>query len=190
MTERSVKDSLWRTVVQEFFTNTLHFPMVLILLELIPEWPRFFSTDPAFYALIGAALLQAYLLGRWQYLGRPRPLIGNLIAPALYTIIEVLLEGPEFFEEPRHIAFWAFALVLGFLQQLRLAESGPAQSLLLLVENVVRSGILLVGFWVFETAGTPGEAGTLAAFLQNDSHIFVALATLFLGLMLGFANLT
>lgn len=115
-------------------------------------------------------------------------MIGNLIAPFLYTVVEVALEGMEFFEEPRHIAFWGYALVIGMLQEIRSNAEGIFRSLLILVESVLRTSILLVGYWVFETA-SDGTNPTLVEFLSEDSHMFVALATLFIGAVLGIANL-
>ncbi|MEW5869773.1 MAG: adenylate/guanylate cyclase domain-containing protein [Chloroflexota bacterium] len=175
-------------ILQEFFTNTFHFPAVLILLELIPEGWRFFTEDPAIYALIAASLLQAYFLGSWQYDGKPRPFLGNLIAPGLYTIVEILLEGPEFFSESRHLAYWGFALAIGLIQEVRLRIGGNLGRGLVLLENTVRTSILLIGYWIFEIA-THSEAKTLTGFLSDDSHVFVALAVVLIGLIVGFANL-
>jgi class 3 adenylate cyclase len=69
-----------------------------------------------------------------------------------------------------------------------LHSGGVLQAVLLLLENVVRTSILLVGYWVFEMGSQPANAQSLSVFLSSESHIFIALATLFLGLILGFAN--
>lgn len=189
--ENTLYQSRRRLILQELVTNTIYYPIVLILLELIPEGGRaFFLTDPAVYALIGAALLQAYWIGTWQYQGRPRPLLGNLIAPLVYTLVEIILEGSEFFEEPRHLAYWGFSLTIGILQELRYRIGGSAGRWMMALESMVRTSILLVGYWVFEAQTHPELSVSLGEFLSDDSHVFITLAVVFLGLALGFANIT
>ena len=186
--ENVLHQSRWATIALEFFTNSSHYPIVLILMELIPRGWSFFVSDVAFYALLLAGGTQAYFLGSWQHAGKPRPLLGNLIGPAIYTLAEILLEGPEdFFGQPRHVAYWIFALAIGMLQELRL-HLGKLDLPLTLMESVTRTSILLVGYWIFEAGGDPKNA-TLPGFLMDDSHIFIALAILFMGLNLGLANM-
>jgi class 3 adenylate cyclase len=185
--ESVLHQTRWGTITQELFTNSSHYPIVLILLELIPRGRIFFIEDVAFYALLLAAGMQAYFLGSWQYAGKPHPLLGNLIGPALYSLVEVSMEGSGFFGEPRHHAYWLFALAIGLLQEVRLRLGKPGQALVL-VESIVRTSILLAGYWIFRAVAHPEDA-LPSRFLLDDSNLFIALAIIFLGLNLGLSNL-
>ncbi len=177
-------------IAQEFFTNSVHFPLANIFIELLAHGPLFYLTSLDFYAIGVAALVQAYFLGNWQFARRPRPFLGNLIGPALYTVIEVIFEGPEFFTEPNHLAYWGFAFAIGVLQEIRLRLSGKWNKSLTLLENYVRTNILLAGYWIFESLTHPGVYSSIAGFFSDSSHVFFALAISFVGLMAGFASIT
>ncbi|PUD98218.1 MAG: adenylate/guanylate cyclase domain-containing protein [Candidatus Sedimenticola endophacoides] len=126
-----------------------------------------------------------YLAGR----GVPRPLLGNLAGPALYTLVEVLLEGVEFFSAPHHQAYWVFALAVGVLQQLRLGS--PAQHwarILLVSENLVRTSILLVLYVILEHQ--LGAYDSVWQFFEERSHIYVALVIPVIGVVVGFSQWT
>lgn len=75
----------WGHVTLEFFTNTFHFPLANIFLELLTEGFDEFIEEPDLYIIIPAAIIQAFFLGTWKYKGRPKPLLGNLIGPAIYS---------------------------------------------------------------------------------------------------------
>ncbi len=100
---------------EELLTNSIHFPLANILLELLlrPDHPAkyFMELDP--YVIILACLIQAYFLGVWKLQGKSYRLVGNLIGPTLYTLFKLMFEGMEFFESPHHIAYWGFSLMKG-----------------------------------------------------------------------------
>ncbi|MBE0625432.1 MAG: adenylate/guanylate cyclase domain-containing protein [Burkholderiales bacterium] len=174
---------------QELFRNTGQFPLANLLLELLLEGPAIFLA-PDVYTLIGATLLQTWALTRWENTPAPRRFLGNLIGPATYTLIEALLEGWKFFDMPNHIAYWIFAIAVGVLQAARLrAGPGAAAGVLVVLENVVRAAILFVMYAVFELLST-GTQFAAAAFFADRSHLFIALATLILGLSVGLATLS
>lgn len=104
-------------IIQEFFTNTAYFPITDILLEILVQGTQEFFYEPGLSILLGASIIQAYFLGSWQFNGCPKPLLGNLIGPTLYTVVEILNGETDFFESPYHIAFWIFAILIGGIQQ-------------------------------------------------------------------------
>jgi class 3 adenylate cyclase len=174
---------------QELFRNTGQFPIANLLLELLLEGPAIFLA-PDIYSLIGATLLQAWVLTRWEHTGRPRRFLGNLVGPAAYTAIEACFEGTKFFAMPNHIAYWAFAVAVGALQALRSrTEPGPGLALLVVLENVVRAAILFAMYAIFEVL-SGGAQFNVAAFFTDRAHMFIALATLILGLSVGLAALS
>ena len=176
--------AFWR----EFFTNSAHFPLANILLELLLEGPRHYLHEPDAWVLLAAAAVQAGYLSRARYRGRPRPLLGNLVGPLLYSAIEMAIEGPARFLRPNHVAYWLFALAVGLLQKAQLTLDGHGRTPLLLAENVVRAAIVAVMYGLIEYAA--GEYGTVTAFLKDPAHIFILLVVPLLGLLIGLAQVT
>lgn len=174
---------------EEFFANSAHFPLANIFLELLVEGLPAYVAAPDPYVVIAASLVQAYFLGNWQHAGRPRPFLGNLIGPTLYTLTEAAIEGSRFFSRPHHLAYWAFSLAIGMLQALRLRFPGRPAEVLILLENAVRASILLAMYWIFEALTDPRNT-SLSGFLSDSSHVFVAVVIPLLGLIIGLANVT
>lgn len=174
----------------ELFGNSAQFPIANALLELLLEGPADYLRAPDLYAILFASVVQAWWLSRWQLGARPRRLLGNLIGPAIYTLIEVSLEGMRFFDSANHVAYWFFALAIGVMQAAGPRLPGWAAAAARVAEDVVRAGILLVMYGLFEAADEPEKFYSVATFIADGSHQFVALATLLLGLSLGFSSLT
>lgn len=174
----------------ELFGNSAQFPIANILLEMLLESPAKYLLAADLYIILFAGLAQAWFLSRWETGPRPRRFLGNLIGPALYTLVETALEGVKFFAAPHHLAYWGFACAIGALQAIRW-RGGPAPlgAAALVLENVVRAGILLAMYVLFELLTNP-EYTSVALFFGDASHRFVALANLLLGLSLGLSSLT
>ncbi|MBL6927769.1 MAG: adenylate/guanylate cyclase domain-containing protein [Rhodospirillales bacterium] len=175
-------------VVQELFSNSAHFPIANILFEVLNEGVADYLGDPDFYAICAAALIQAYVLGRGEFLGRRPAFFGNLVGPAVYTLIEVIFEGMRFFEGAHHIAYWVFALAIGILQAVRAGAAPRPRDAIVVIENVLRASIIAVMYWIFEARGNP-EYASVAGFMQDPSHVFVLLSAPLLGVLLGVANI-
>ena len=173
-------------VVQELFANSAHFPLANIFLELLVEGPSRYLLELDLYIILAACLIQAWFLGSWSHAGRPRPLIGNLIGPAIYTLVEApISEG--FFTAPHHLAYWGFAITIGLLQQGRVSLPPTIHGPLLLAEHLVRTAILLVMYVILELLLTNEYDAT--TFFDDPSHIFVAVVVPALGVVIGFASL-
>ncbi len=174
---------------QELFRNSGQFPLANLLLELLLEGPEIFVAPDA-YVLVGAALLQAWALARWEHSPSPRRLPGNLVGPAVYTLVESLFEGADFFAAPNHVAYWCFALVIGGLQAARARHvRGPVADTLVVLENVARAAILFAMYAIFEVL-SDRKGFSVAAFFADPSHVFIGLATLMLGLSAGLESLS
>ena len=174
----------------EFLANSAYFPLANIFFEVLREgWGRF-AASPDPYTLLAAGCVQAWFLGSWKHAGRARPLLGNLIGPALYTAIEAAIEGWRFFSSPNHLAFWAFALAIGVAQEVRLRASGARVRLAAtLAENVLRAAIIVVMYALFEMASKDAYR-SFAGFFADGSHVYITVALLALGLVIGFADAT
>ena len=189
LTEKRLSETPISRFLREYFGNSAWFPLANLLLEILLEGAVYFQR-PDVYAILVASLIQAFFLSRWKTTPRPRRLIGNLIGPTLYTLIEVSLEGPEFFQSPHHLAYWVFAFSIGVLQDIGLRLKSTQRGITILLENFLRANILLAMYAIFEYLTYPNANYTLALFLGDSSHQFISLAIPLLGISMGVAELT
>ncbi len=173
--------------LQELFGNSIHFPLVNIVLELLLKGTQDYLLEPDPYLLLSAALLQAWIVSGWEHDGRARPLLGNLIGPGFYTLVELLHIGTPFFSAPNHLAYWGFALSIGLLQYWSNRLTGVVCDLLILLENVVRTSFVLVMYIILERLR--GECQGTGPFFSFASHQFLAVVMPFLGLILGLSQI-
>jgi adenylate cyclase len=179
-----------RAIAEELFANTVYYPIVLGMMMLTIEGLAGALRDPELYALVLGCALQAWFLGTRLTEGRPSPFLGNLIAPAVYSLIEVGRQGPQFLVEPRHAAYWGFALAVGLLQQLRVGRTGGLEQAVHVLESMVRTSVLVVGYWIFETTVQGGRDLPFSGPGLDEPMTFMWLTVLFVGASIGFANAT
>jgi adenylate cyclase len=184
--DRRIRGTPGGAVLHELYSNSAHFPLANIFLELLLRGPGAYLRELDLYLLVAAAVIQAVLGGRWQSRGTTRPLLGNLIGPAVYSCTEILFEGPGFLLHAHHLAYWAFAFSIGLLQWLQM-RSARLRAPLLLLEHVVRTCIVLVMYVILEF--TLDDYSGLGAFLDDAPHAFVAMVLPLLGVIVGLAHL-
>lgn len=178
-------------VAQQFFTHCAHAPLTILILEWLLSGNGYFGRPDA-YVLLLTAFVQASWL---EHANRYRTgwiVAGNLLGVALYTGVETLIEGMTFFAQPQHQLYWAVAGVFAVLQGARHAlhkEDAPLAHGLLVLENIVRAGIPVLFYAVFE-ARAKQEAIGFAAFFADPAHDYLTIVVLLLGILLGFADLT
>lgn len=177
----------------ELFNNSGQFVIANILLEILLEGFFNYAVKIELYLIIFAVLVQTYYLSHWQTTTSPRRFLGNLIAPAIYTSMEYLLEGVHILSTPNHIAYWSFSLVIGSLQYFRYQQTlkeSVLYKILLILEAVVRTTILFVMYMLLEFNLDAEKYHSLSIFLKETSHQFVLFSTLLFGLIIGLANVT
>lgn len=179
-----LQQAFWRQTISELFRNSIHYPVIAILLLLFLDGRQYvFTVDP--YLLLAVALIQSVCLTWWRYRSAPARLAGNLVAPALYTLGTLFLQGVQPFDLPNHVAFWTFALCIGILQELGgiagarwwlrwTANTG---------ESLLRSSLPLAAYIVFVTEQTAGSL-SIQHFLTDDSNLFLTFLILFIGVVL------
>jgi class 3 adenylate cyclase len=182
--DKRIRGTLWQAIYYEFLRNSFYFPLANILVEMILEGPKEVLESADFYGSIGAAALQAWFLGYRQYKEKPLPLVGNLIGPAIYTLLELVATPGVFLNVPFHVVYWTFSLIIGAFQQLQLSTSGRTSAALLLVESVARSGILVIMFWFIERMQSPAH-NNIAYFLADKPHVFIILILPFIAIVTG-----
>ncbi len=185
--ENRLSDSPTSRFWQELFRNSGQFPIAILLLEFLTEGWEYLA-KPDLYALLPSAMLQAYALSRRPAQKGWQKFLGNLVAPAFYTIVETAFEGMEFFAAPHHVAFWVFAILIGLLQAFQSGRIGRFTNLLLIIENLLRAEILFALYVIFETIANPAQTISISEFFKDTSHQFIGLATLLLGISVGLAN--
>ncbi|EIJ41440.1 family 3 adenylate cyclase [Beggiatoa alba B18LD] len=173
-------------IIQEFFTNTVHFSIANIFLEFLIDGKAYFH-EMALYILIFACITQSYYLGLQRYKGQPHPFLGNLIVPTLYTLAELSQNELFFFDKPNHIAMWGFAMAIGLLQSLRAYSSPAFERYLMILESVLRVNIILTMYWIYGIL-TDQNDYDLSSFFTEGSHTFLALTTTLIGIILGVAQ--
>lgn len=182
-------DALGARVARNFFTHSGHVPLVLLILESLLAQPGYFlRADP--YLLVSAGLAQAWLMEWMVTRGRSSPFLSNLAGPLLYSVVETALEGPGFFLQWHHQAYWIFALGFGVLhraQAVREKKRASPSASLILAENILRSAIPLVMYALFE-ARSKNQAFSIEVFFADGAHDFLAIVLLLLGVLLGFAD--
>lgn len=177
-------------VAQQFFTHSAHAPLTILILEWLLSGGHYFG-EPDAYVLICAALVQAAWLAHPHALQTRWIVIGNLLGVLVYSLVESLLEGPGFFAQPQHIAYWAIAITFTVLEGGRhhwRGHAGLNHALLLLV-NIARAAIPVLLYAVFE-ARSKHAPMNLAQFFADSAHVYLAIVVLLLGILLGFADLT
>lgn len=174
----------------EFFSNSIYYPIALLLLELLIQNPLHYLSSPKPYTILFATVIQSYWLTHRQTTAHPDRLWGNLIAPALYTLIEGLLEGIRFFTAPQHLGYWFFSLLIGLLQHLSPRFSPILSGMILVIENVIRAFIPFFLYIIFETSADPNGTILIETFFDDKSHQFIGWVILFLGFSIGLANVT
>ncbi|MCP4704260.1 MAG: hypothetical protein GY865_06600, partial [candidate division Zixibacteria bacterium] len=116
--ESQINGSFSSRYLLELFRNSGYFAIVNILLESLAEGPVDYLKEPDIYAITCAVLIQAYWLTKWSLSENKNKFSGNLIGPAIYTFIEVAIEGFRFFQAPHHLAYWIFSILIGWMQYL------------------------------------------------------------------------
>ncbi len=179
-------ESLAARAARNFFTHSGHVPLVLLILEALPAGPGYFrEADP--YVLLAAGVFQSWLMEWLAQRGEARPFLANLAGPLLYSLVEAGVEGIGFFQEWHHQAYWAFALGFASLHALHV-RLRAAQAVFVLAESVLRSGIPLVMYALFE-ARTQSGGLSLQHFFSDHAHVFLSIVMVLLGVLLGFADI-
>jgi adenylate cyclase len=168
----------WR----ELWGNAAHFPLANLFYELVMEGRELF-TAPDAYVLIIAALVQARMASTWQHAGRPRPFLSNLVGPFIYLVLETLIEGPRFFAQPNHLIYLGFGLVIGSLQWAAARWPAPRVQTLLHLASGLSRGLILLLMYVALEYRVSGKSPWI--FLNEQTHQYMALALLALGLLIG-----
>lgn len=172
---------------RNFLVHSGHVPVVLLILEALLASPGYFLRIDA-YLLLAAGLAQAFVAERQAARTALDALLSNLVGPLVYTALEVMFEGGDFFLQWHHQAYWGFALGFGVLQSLQIRYPNR-DAALVLAESVLRSAIPLVLYAMFE-ARSKAAVLSVDVFFGDRAHTFLVIVLLLLGALLGFAEVS
>lgn len=178
-------------ILREFVTNSGIFPIFNMIRVATQVGPGDFAADPANWLILLAGAIQAVVLGwRTEHRWWQRAL-GNLVGPALYTAIDLVIEGPgEFVRSPYHWVYWGYAVCIALLYM--------GQALLPRLEGGFIIVVNLLKVLLFPALYGLSELGqelsgltwnALATYYWSSSgHSFIVTASLLFGLLLGLSE--
>ncbi|ACL25818.1 adenylate/guanylate cyclase domain-containing protein [Chloroflexus aggregans] len=191
LVERRLNGSFITHYMLELFGNSIHFALANILLESLIDYQKnyFLSFDP--YVLLFSSLIQGYFLTIYSTKSPFYRFLGNLIAPSLYIAIEFSIEGITFWNDLNHRFYPLFGFLIGLTQLLQgFTKRKSIKDLLIIIENIIRTGIIFLMYYIFETQTNPNQTENLTTFFSDTSHQFIGLSLLFFGVAIGLANAT
>ncbi|MCC3458900.1 MAG: hypothetical protein JGK26_03755 [Microcoleus sp. PH2017_27_LUM_O_A] len=112
---------------------------------------------------------------------------GNPICVGIYTLIDLPIDGLDFFQNPSHVVFWLFSLMIATLQGLRFHWAKGIDDWLIPPESVVRA-LMVVAFYVvigIKSQYLIANLELIVTFAGTATHWFLSWSMLFIGLLLG-----
>lgn len=181
--ESRLQGSRTSTFFSEVLSNSGHFLILKTLSDLILAGLFKFITDPTEYLLIVAMLVQAWYLSS----SKCHRFWGNLICVGIYTLIDVPIDGLDFFQNPSHVVFWLFSLMIATLQGLRFHWAKGIDYWLIPLESLVRA-LMVVAFYVvigIKSQYLIPHLELIVTFSRTATHWFLTWSMVFIGLLLG-----
>lgn len=179
-------------IIRQFVTNTAVYPFFDAIRVISTVGLITYITELPHYLLFMAAGIQAWFLGRRAQLPWTQQALGNLIAPIIYTIIDTVLEGwGIFWSEPNHWIYWIFSLGMALFYALE-GLLPQSKKLLILLMNLWRVLLFPAIYAISELdveLETISWANLTSYFLDSSGHLFILLASLMFGLLLGFREI-
>jgi adenylate cyclase len=174
-------------ILKEFVTNSAIYPLFDAIRAVSNDGVTSYLLEVPHYLLLLAAFVQAWVLGRPSLTWQQRA-VGNLIAPALYTVTDIFLEGVNsFFSQPYHWLYWLFSLLMALIY----AWEGLQPDWQLVTAFLKNVGRVLLFPALYALSELSTELTTISwqsllSYWQGSSgHIFILLAALLLGMLLG-----
>ncbi|MDF0554884.1 adenylate/guanylate cyclase domain-containing protein [Kamptonema sp. UHCC 0994] len=181
--KNQLKGNRTSAFLTEILSNSGHFFILKSLSSLIfADWFKFI-TDPAIYVLVVGMLVQAWYLSK----SNCNRFWGNLINVSIYTLIDVPLDGLDFFQDPSHAVFWLFSLMIATLQGLRFLWVKSVDYWLIPLESLVRA-LMVVAFYVvvgIKSQSLMINPELIVTFSRTAMHGFLTWSMVFIGLLLG-----
>lgn len=178
--QRLVYGSRFERFIRELLTNSSIFWFFDLAHKVSSGGLWNYWTSLPHWVLLAAGIAQAWIISQnkerarwWQ----------NLIAPSIYSLVDMLLEGPSsFLAEPYHALYWGWALAMTLAQ---LVERFSKEV------SVVARSLLLVLLLpaTYMLAEWNAAFHSPVAYWLESAHLFILMGTLVLGIALGVTNI-
>lgn len=172
--------------IRELVTNSGLFWLFDMARKVGSDGAISYLTYPAQWVLLGAALAQSWIMSRepgsarWWH---------HFIAPAVYTVIDVLIEGPaEFFSAPYHLFYWGWAAAMA-VAYLGMDFQPDAATL---TRSVLQVSLLPASYLFAELEQgivVRSTADLFTYWVADPAHFFILFGTVLLGIALGLTAL-
>lgn len=179
-------------IIREFVTNTAVYPFFDAIRVASSVGLASYMTEAPKYFLFLAAGIQAWFLGRRASLSWQKQAMGNLIAPTVYTVMDLAWEGvDEVLSSPNHWVYWGYSIGMALFYALE-GLFPKNKNLLILLMNLWRV-LLFPAIYAISELSTEFDIVTWAEFLDywtgTSGHLFILLASMMFGLLLGFREI-
>ena len=191
--EERIQGTTASRVIGEFVGTSALFPILDLIRIVSVESLAHYLSEPAHYILFAAAFVQAWFLGTaksntWQV-----RFGGNLLGFGLYALLDMAMEGLEFFTQPYHWLFGGFSLLMAILSALQVASEEIAlwQTIATLLLNVGKVLLFPAMYMIIELGLEISYQLTGQAWLEymtSNAHQFIFYGALFFGILLGLAE--
>lgn len=164
--------------LREFLTNSGIFFLFDMLRKMSSEETlQQYASSPAHWVLLGASLVQTWVIARQT---RQPKWFHHFIAPFLYTIIDIFIEGlNSFWQEPYHIFYWIWASFMAMMYAIR-----PRFKQIATIGTSLGLVSLLTASYMF----SEWEIANLSLYnywFLDKGHLFILIGTVLLGMTLG-----
>lgn len=169
---RTLQGSWLSMFATELFQGVGQIALFLLLLEAIWDWDVIFS-KPDVYALFSLALGQSAWLALRRHHGLVNPWWTRLTGLVLYAVVETLIEGPAFFEKPKHLTFIVLTLMFVWGLVLEADKDKPRRAMLGTVLARAAQGIAPLFFYIaLDLRDQPWLEG-VDDFFKSAPHAFL-----------------
>ena len=174
--DRQVADTLrgsWPSVfLTELFQGVGQIALFLLMLEAIWDWGAMLG-KPDIYVLFVTTVVQSAWLTQRRFQNLKNRWWTRLLGLAVYVLAESVIEGPEFFTKPKHLAY--IVLTLFFVSGLALETQRrqPLRAMAGLVLTRTAQGLAPLCFYIALDLRDQAWLEGLHLFFLSDAHAFL-----------------
>ena len=185
-----ISGTYFETAFHEFIYNSSHFPLALILAELLVYESTWHHKAMMIFILHVAVLLQVLVLASIQTEKQRFYILGNLIGPFTVGILGIGMFGIGAFDgKLLYFIYVVFAFGVGVTQEVQnLTKWEILQHVFILLENFLRAQIPLVAYLLFDT-NEFRDLSHWRVFISDPSHLFLLVVFPLFGLKMGLGNI-
>lgn len=191
--EERIQGSIPSRIIGEFVGTSALFPILDAIRVISTTGLAYYLGDVTNYILVIAALIQAWFLGTTKIRTWQVRFAGSLLGFSLYALVDIAIEGTEFFTQPYHWLFGLFSLLIAILSawQVAIGDNASWQTIATLLLSVGKILLFPAIYMIIELGVEISYQLTIhswAIYMANSAHVFILYGALFFGILLGLAE--